>query len=163
MYAHFFIVVLFLIFVAGMVWGALIFGALLRPHYPFKEKNAIYECGEPTIGSSWVRYNIRFYTTALLFLLFDVEVVLLIPVALWLKPAIDSAAAGGSTLLPWLILLEIGFFVFVLVVGLAYAWRNGGLDWVKGEAGEDRDVAEGEALGREAFAEESLAVAGRAG
>ncbi len=136
MYAHYFHVVTFLVFVAGLIWLPLYLGALIRPRHPFREKVAIYECGEPTIGFSWVRYNIRFYTTALLFLLFDVEMVLLIPVALWLRPAAAEAAAGGPAALPWLILAEIGFFVGILLIGLAYAWRNGGLDWVKGD--EDR-------------------------
>jgi len=162
MFVHFFFVFLFLLFVAAMVWVPLWIGALLRPTYPYREKTAIYECGEPTIGSSWVRYNIRFYTTALLFLLFDVEVVLLIPVALWLKPAIGEVAAGGSAVLPWLVLLEIGFFVFVLVVGLAYAWRNGGLDWVRGEIEEERPPAE-RPRQESLVTEEPLVVGGRAG
>ncbi len=155
MYQQFAYVAMFLAIIGAVVWVPLFLGVLLRPKYPFREKNAIYECGEPTIGTSWVRYNIRFYTTALLFLLFDVEVVLLIPVALWLRPAAAQATSGGSLALPWLVFLEIGFFVAVLAIGLAYAWRTGGLDWVRGD---EEEQPEAEAKPREVVLAEPIPV-----
>jgi len=66
------------IFVALGLLGAWIF----RPHRPYPEKNATYECGEEPIGSAWIRLNVRFYVTALVFLIFDVEVAFLFPWAL---------------------------------------------------------------------------------
>lgn len=132
LYRDYIHVVLFLAVMGIVVWAPLFLGALIRPKFPFREKNAVYECGEPTIGSPWVRYNMRFYTAALIFLLFDVEMIFLIPVLLWLAPAAQGKVPGATTALAWLIFLEILFFVFVLVVGLIYAWRTGGLEWVRG-------------------------------
>ena len=102
----------------GFIFGNLIIGYLVRPTRPNDEKNLIYECGEPTIGSSWIRYNIRFYTIALVYLIFDVEVVFLFPVALVLKN------------MGLLALLEVLTFVTILALGLVYAWRYGNLNWV---------------------------------
>src|SRR5262245_42193770 len=67
--------------VAGflMAAGALFAGRFLRPNLPHPEKSAAYECGEPTIGSSWVQFDLRFYVVALVFLIFDVEVALFYP------------------------------------------------------------------------------------
>ena len=87
----------------------------------------IYECGEPTIGQSWIRYNIRFYTIALVYLIFDVEVVFLFPVALVLR---DMGA---------LALVELFTFVFVLLLGLVYAWRYGNLEWISDVEPEEAD------------------------
>jgi NADH-quinone oxidoreductase subunit A len=84
-----------------------------------KDKMRIYECGEPTIGTSWIRYNIRFYTIALVFLIFDVEVVFLFPVVLVLRKV------------GWTAFWEVMFFIGVLVFGLIYAWRFGNLDWIR--------------------------------
>lgn len=113
----------------GFVYVNLAIGALLRPGKYEENKMRIYECGEPTIGSSWGRYNIRFYTIALVFLIFDVETVFLFPVATamrWFK----------NNGLGWFALSEILVFVVVLLLGLAYAWRYGNLDWVRGSAAE---------------------------
>ena len=57
----------------------LVVGALVRPHVPNAEKSAVYECGEPAIGSSWVQFDLRFYIVALVYLIFDVEVALFYP------------------------------------------------------------------------------------
>lgn len=134
MFADFFHVFTFTVAIALLVWMPLHIGRLIRPRFPYREKQEVYECGEPTVGSSWVRYNIRFYQTALIFLLFDLEVVFLVPVALWLRPA--AVAAGAGTVpagLPWLVFAEVAVFVGVLVLGLAYAWRFGCLDWIRGD------------------------------
>lgn len=111
----------------AFVFGNLFLGWLVRPHHPSKEKLLIYECGEPAIGSSWIRYNIRFYTIALVYLIFDVEVVFLFPAVLVLK----EKGYGG------LAFLEIMTFVVILAIGLVYAWRYGSLDWVSGETSDD--------------------------
>src|SRR5215218_5127584 len=70
---------IFLVLGALFVLANLAFGALVRPSLPNPEKGATYECGEPSIGSSWVQFDLRFYIVALVFLVFDVEVALLYP------------------------------------------------------------------------------------
>jgi NADH-quinone oxidoreductase subunit A len=115
---HFAAVLVFLVMSAAFVFGNLLIGFLARPRNPTPDKLRIYECGEPTIGSSWIRYNIRFYTIALVYLIFDVEVVFLFPAALVLKEM-------GA-----LALVEVMTFVFVLLIGLVYAWRYGNLQWI---------------------------------
>lgn len=119
-------IIVFFIVTAILVYGTLLVSRLFRPHKPTPEKNTIYECGEPPFGGSWVRYNIRFYNIALVFLIFDVEVALLFPVVLVLRqfklisPVFGAIAVG-----------EILFFVVVLLVALIYAWRKGALDWIR--------------------------------
>lgn len=87
-------------------------------------KGETYECGEPAIGSSWVRFDIRFYTIALIFLIFDVEVTFLYPWALIFKPLRE---AGMGLLL----FSEVFLFILILMVGFIYCWAKGDLDWIK--------------------------------
>jgi NADH-quinone oxidoreductase subunit A len=128
LYLNFLAVLVFVVFGLLMVYGTLVFGMLVRPKRYEKDKMRIYECGEPTIGSSWVRYNMRFYTIALVYLVFDVEVVLLFPAAAAMRFFIDQG-------LGWLALGEITAFIVILALGLVYAWRYGNLDWVRSVAG----------------------------
>jgi len=86
-------------------------------------KTETYECGEPTIGSSWVRFDIRFYTIALIFLIFDVEVTFLYPWAL----VFQTLRADFGVF----IFLEVLVFLLILLVGFVYCWRKGDLDWMK--------------------------------
>ena len=104
-----------MIFVVVAVFAA----KLIRPARPTKEKLLTYECGEDVIGSPWVKFNIRFYVVALIFLIFDVEVVLLIPWALVYK---GFGVAG---------FLVGGIFLFLLGLGMAYEWRKGDLEWAR--------------------------------
>jgi len=90
---------------------------LLRPSRPTHEKQLTYECGEDIIGSPWVQFNIRFYVVALIFLIFDVEIVLLIPWAYVYK----SFGIGGF--------LVGAIFLILLGLGMAYEWRKGDLEW----------------------------------
>ena len=85
-------------------------------------KSDAYECGMGSIGGARLRLSIHFYLVAVLFILFDVESLLLIP---WAVAAKDFAAAGVGTI----VLTEVLGFVAVLGVGLAYVWRKGGLTW----------------------------------
>ena len=119
-------VLLFILVGVVFVLGAILVGALFRPARYTKDKASIYECGEPTIGSSWVRYNIRFYTVALVFLVFDVEIAALLPVAVVLRE------------LGFLALFEALFFIGVLAVGFIYAWRFGALEWLAPDPAEGR-------------------------
>ena len=101
-----------------MVGGGLLFSFLIAPHRPGSLKNSPYECGEPTIGPSWVQFNVGYYLFGLLFLVFDVEAAFLYP---W---AVVFREVGGAAL------IEMGIFLVVLIVGLVYAWRKGALEWV---------------------------------
>ena len=114
----------FLVLAYLFVLAALITSRLVAPHRPDPAKLRTYECGEPTIGPSWVRFNNRFYIIALVFLLFDVEVVFILPCAV-----VFRAWAGRAE--GWFIFAEILLFVLILVAGLAYVWAKGDLDWVK--------------------------------
>ncbi len=96
---------------------AIFVARLIRPSRPSYEKLLTYECGEDVIGSPWVKFNIRFYVVALIFLIFDVEVVLLIPWALVYQ---NYGIAGYI----------VGvIFLFLLGLGMAYEWRKGDLEW----------------------------------
>ena len=96
----------------------LLFSRMLAPRRPGGVKQTPYECGEPTIGSSWVQFNIGYYLFALLFLVFDVEAAFLFP---WAATFRELGVIG---------LIEVGIFVFVLLLGLVYAWKKGLLEWV---------------------------------
>jgi NADH-quinone oxidoreductase subunit A len=97
----------------------LFIGSLIRPRNPSAEKLSTYECGEEPVGGSWIQFNIRFYVIALDFIIFDVEVVLLYP---WAVVANDFGWYGFGAM---------SIFVAVLLLGLAYAWRKGALEWVR--------------------------------
>lgn len=100
-----------------LVLGAYIIAKLVGPRSYNPVKGEQFECGIPTRGSSWLPMHVGYYLFALLFLLFDVETVFLYPWAVVVKEFGTQA------------LLSIGFFLLVLVFGLAYAWRKGVLEW----------------------------------
>jgi NADH-quinone oxidoreductase subunit A len=153
------------------LFSNLVLGWLVRPRFPNVEKLEIYECGEPTIGSSFVQFDLRFYVVALLFIIFDVEVAFFFPWAtvfgkttqLAAGPpaaiaATDSVAAASTTArlrelglkdapitsatdspelrqsardLALMSFGDILTFFGVLLVGFAYVWKRGDLDWVR--------------------------------
>jgi NADH-quinone oxidoreductase subunit A len=161
------------------LFANLLLGWLVRPRLPNREKLEVYECGEPTIGSSFVQFDLRFYVVALLFIIFDVEVAFFFPwaavfgkatqlaaenspvMATQLDPAapadqlstfaatrlrelgISAPAAaaaagdGGAAIretadrLARTSIVDIGVFFGVLLVGFAYVWKRGDLDWVR--------------------------------
>ncbi|MCR5817588.1 MAG: NADH-quinone oxidoreductase subunit A [Prevotella sp.] len=100
-----------------LVAAAYIIAKLIGPRSYAKVKGEPYECGIPTRGTSWLTVHVGFYLFAILFLMFDVETVFLYPWAVVVK---DFGVMA---------LLSIGFFLVVLVLGLAYAWRKGALEW----------------------------------
>lgn len=89
----------------------------IRPTKPDQVKGEAYECGMEALGGRWHRFNFRYYTYALLFVVFDVEVIFLFP---W---------AVRFNQLPLFALLEMMGFIVVLMVGWVYAWRKGDLEW----------------------------------
>lgn len=113
----------------GMVFGGLIIGRMVRPHQPHPEKAAAYECGEPAIGASWVQFDLRFYTVALVFIVFDVEVALLWPWAVVFK---DMGAPAFWAFLVFFLLIAVPFL---------YEWKSGYLNWVRSSTGQQRASA----------------------
>jgi NADH-quinone oxidoreductase subunit A len=120
-----------LFIIAGIVFtmSTLLLSKMVRPDRPNQEKLSTYESGEEPVSSAYTQFNIRFYIVALVFLLFEVEIVFLFP---W------STIFANKTLLEetngawgWYALIEMLIFIGVLALGLAYAWVNGYLDWVK--------------------------------
>jgi len=166
----------------------LLLGRFLRPSYPYQEKREVYECGEPTIGSSFLQFDLRFYVVALLFIIFDVEVAFFFPWAtvfgktmhladqrvqvvesgspqltrdarlLYRELGVEDPVApekvpaslagqlaftddasrraadvirASSRQLAWITICDIGLFFAVLMVGFAYVWKRGDLDWVR--------------------------------
>jgi NADH-quinone oxidoreductase subunit A len=172
---------------AGFIFVNLMAGKFIRPATMNAEKASIYECGEPTVGSAWVQFDLRFYVVALLFVIFDVEMAFFFPWAVMfgkataladpnLPPAEraaivsalppsdfvkltsvdalrqqfesdpeqvhESVAAASS--LAWVAFVDILFFFGVLLVGFAYLWKRGDLDWVRSTAAQkatDRGLA----------------------
>ena len=102
-----------------MVAVPLIVQSLVAPSKKSKEKLETYECGEESEGSAWLQFNILFYVIALIFLIFDVEVVFLFPWAVVFKD------------LGLLAMVEMAIFLVILIVGLAYVWVKADLNWVK--------------------------------
>jgi NADH-quinone oxidoreductase subunit A len=129
-------ITIFVAFGGAFVFLNLMVGKLARPKVPNPEKLAVYECGEPTIGSSWVQFDLRFYIVALVFLIFDVEVALFYP---WAVAYGDAAALGRELGMAvadvrGVAIVDMLFFFGVLLVGFAYLWRFGYLDWVRSAA-----------------------------
>jgi len=103
---------------AGIVAGVMVtINTLIGPKRPSKIKGEAFECGNPATGSAWGRFSVRFYLTALLFLVFDVEIVFLYP---W---AVELRKLGMFGFVEALV------FISILAVGLVYAWQRGALDW----------------------------------
>ena len=129
-------VTLFVLFGAAFVLLNLAVGAVARPKVPNPEKSAVYECGEPSIGTSWVQFDLRFYIVALVFLIFDVEVALFYPWAVAYGSAATLAEELGidRNAIRQVALVDMLFFFGVLLVGFAYLWRFGYLDWVRSAA-----------------------------
>ncbi|WP_411962884.1 NADH-quinone oxidoreductase subunit A [Haloferax sp. YSMS24] len=99
--------------------------AMLRPSVPEQGKSATYESGEVPTGTARVQFNIQYYMVALLFVVFDIETVLIFPWTVIYRSALEQGASLGTILTPMLV------FIGVLVVGLVWAWRNGAVKWVK--------------------------------
>jgi NADH-quinone oxidoreductase subunit A len=129
-------ITLFVAVGVAFVFGNLTLGSLLRPRLPNTQKEEAYECGEPTIGPSWVQFDLRFYIIALVFLIFDVEVALFYPWAVAYGSAAELAHRLGAqaAALRQTALIDMLFFFGVLLVGFAYLWRFGYLDWVRSAA-----------------------------
>ena len=111
----------FLLTIVGLLVFVFVLWKVLRPERFSDEKNMTYECGEDPVGSAWVQFNIRLYVFALIFVVFDVEAVFLLPWAVVFRELGTLAYVEGLV------------FIAILVVALAYVWRKGDLSWVRPE------------------------------
>jgi NADH-quinone oxidoreductase subunit A len=118
----------FLVAVAFML-GSLLIGRLLRPRNPYPGKVASYECGEATDRPAWFNYNPRFYIIALIYIVFDVEIALVFPVAAVFRRWVDQATPGYRSDL--IAFGELFLFVGILMFGLIYVWGKGDLEWIR--------------------------------
>ena len=118
-------ILVFLVMGIGFLAVNLVVWRIIRPSRFSEEKLTTYECGENPTGSAWVQFNIRFYVFALIFIIFDVEAVFLLPWAVVFRELGMLAFVEGLV------------FIVILVVALAYVWRKGDLEWVRPE---DRTV-----------------------
>ncbi len=124
MYLHFGVTLALTVIGIGFV--ALMFGLqkLLAPNNPYPRKLIPYECGEPPTGRAWINFNVRFYLIALIFVVFEVEVAFVYPIAVvyldWVRHGARLAA-----------LSEILVFLFILFIGLVYVWVKHDLEWIK--------------------------------
>lgn len=121
-----------LIAIVGMllVCGTIFLAKVLSPKNPNPIKLSTYECGEDSVGTAWIQFNPRFYVIALIFLLFDVELIFIFPWATVFGNA-DFIAADARW--GWFTLIEMAIFIGVLIVGLIYVWKSGDISWIKPE------------------------------
>ena len=114
-------ILVFLVMGIGFLVVNLIVWRIIRPSRFSEEKLTTYECGENPTGSAWIQFNIRFYVFALIFIVFDVEAVFLLPWAVVFRQLGPLAFAEGLV------------FIAILVIALTYVWRKGDLEWVRAE------------------------------
>jgi NADH-quinone oxidoreductase subunit A len=112
-------VLVFVVTGVGLLAFALGLSRLVQPRDQSPAKLTTYECGEPPVGDAWIQFNIRFYVMALVFVIFDVEVVFLFPWAVVFQK------------LGLFAFVEMMVFLGILMVGLAYVWRNRDIEWIK--------------------------------
>ncbi|HAL83369.1 MAG TPA: NADH-quinone oxidoreductase subunit A [Mucilaginibacter sp.] len=111
-----------------MVCFTFFINKLIAPNHPNPEKLTSYECGEEPTGNAWLPFNARFYVIALVFLLFDVEMVFIFP---WAIVFGNHDMNSFDPRWGWLALTEMFLFLGILILGLAYVWVKGDLDWIK--------------------------------
>jgi len=119
-------VLVFAIVAVGFALGGIAASRLVGPRIPNADKASIYECGERPIGVAWFNFNPRFYLVALVFVIFEVDIALTFPVV-----AVYREWVTASPRLAWVAFAELVLFTAILVVGLAWVWAHGDLEWVK--------------------------------
>jgi NADH-quinone oxidoreductase subunit A len=128
-------VVAFFLVAGGFVLVSLLAGKLIRPNNMYTEKADTYECGEAPVGPAWFNFNPRFYIVALIFIIFDVEIAFIYPVARVFRRWVDQ---GNG----WFAFVEIFVFVAILLVGLLYVWAKGDLEWIRAIKGDPRGASD---------------------
>ncbi len=117
MLGNYFPILMFILVGLGVGLGPLILGKIVSPHKPDSEKNSPYECGFEAFEDARMKFDVRYYLVAILFILFDLEIAFLFPWAVVLQ---EIGLFGFFAML---------FFLFVLVVGFIYEWKKGALEW----------------------------------
>jgi NADH-quinone oxidoreductase subunit A len=112
------------------VFANLLLASILRPRRKTDVGLETYECGEEAIGSAWIQFDIRYYTVALVYVIFAVEIAFLFPWALVLRDVMADAGAAAGLGIGAFALVEGVLFIVILFLGLAYVWAKGDLDWV---------------------------------
>jgi NADH-quinone oxidoreductase subunit A len=121
-------ILIFLITGFVLVGATFFLSKLIAPNNPTPEKLTSYECGEEPEGNSWMQFNPKFYVIALIFLLFDVEMVFIFP---WATVFGNHDIIKAEPLWGWFSLAEMFIFIGILILGLVYVWVKGDLDWIK--------------------------------
>lgn len=117
MLENYFPILLFILVGLGVGVGPLILGKILSPNKPDTEKNSPYECGFEAFEDARMKFDVRYYLVAILFILFDLEIAFLFPWAVVLK---EIGLFGFVAML---------VFLFILIVGFVYEWKKGALEW----------------------------------
>jgi NADH-quinone oxidoreductase subunit A len=155
-------ILIFLLIGCGFLFANMMVGKLVRPNKPSVAKGEIYECGEEAIGSAWVQFDLRFYVVALLFVIFDVEMAFFFPWAVvfgtsnrlqnehlttearlelvrTLEPMATTAPDPAvAHRVAWFAFTELAVFFAILLIGFAYLWKRGDLDWVRSTAAQEK-------------------------
>jgi NADH-quinone oxidoreductase subunit A len=137
---------------AVFLLGNLLLGKLVRPNRPSPEKGDIYECGEKPVGTAWIQFDLRFYVVALLFVIFDVEIAFFFPWAVVFGDATKPDAGVTAHTFAQFAFFELLVFFGILLVGFAYLWKRGDLEWVRSTAGQapvSREAQTGQVGGAE--------------
>lgn len=123
----------FIYLVMGILFVLFTFflGWLVALKKPNPIKLSTYECGEEPTGNSWIQFNSRFYVVALIFLLFDVEMVFIFP---WATIFSQEMLLAADYRWGWISLIEMFIFIGILLIGLMYVWKKGDLNWIKPES-----------------------------
>lgn len=121
-------ILLFMLLGVSFILIGMAINAMLKKRNPNAIKNSTYECGEVTEGPSRTPFNMRFYIIAIIFLLFDVELIFLFP---WSTIFADKNLL--ATIPHWAVfnMIEMSIFIMILLLGLAYVWRKGDLEWIR--------------------------------
>lgn len=106
----------------------LFFSKIISPHKPNPLKVSTYECGEESRGTAWVQFNSRFYIIALIFLIFEVELIFIFP---WATVFGDIDLMAADSRWSWFTIVEMFAFLAILALGLIYVWAKGDLEWVR--------------------------------
>ncbi|MFW5926740.1 MAG: NADH-quinone oxidoreductase subunit A [Wenzhouxiangella sp.] len=117
MLADYFAILMFMAVGLGMGVALLVVGGILGPRNPDSAKDSPYECGFEAFEDARMRFDVRFYLVAILFIIFDLEIAFLFPWAV----ALDHVGMTG--------LIAMGVFLLILVIGFVYEWKKGALEW----------------------------------
>jgi len=130
MYFDYLIVLVFAAVGLLFVFANLVAASLIRPQRTGEVGLETYECGEETVGTAWVQFDVRYYTVALVYIVFAVEIAFLFPWALVLRNCFEDSGAAQSRGIGAFALFEGLLFGAILFLGLVYVWKKGDLDWV---------------------------------